>query len=281
MVTFFRISFVIAGLVFLSACSPSPKTEPASPAAPAFTPVNVSWPEGKKAAVSLTFDDARLSQIDRGLDFFEKQRVKATFYLIPGSMEQRAEGWKKAVAQGHEIGNHSLTHPCSGNFLWAREKALEDFDMEKMIYELEESNRQIYALLGVVPESFAYPCGQKFIGRGVHTQSYIPLIAEKFTSGRGFKDEVGNDPSFCDPAQLTGVDMDMQDFEQILPYIQNAENTGQWLVFAGHEIGDSGSQTTRVAMLEQLIAYAQNPENGIWLAPVKEISSYIASQRGK
>ncbi|MEZ4776842.1 MAG: polysaccharide deacetylase family protein [Bacteroidia bacterium] len=278
MPTFARLFFAISCLVFLAACMQKPQPETQAPVA-AFKPVNISWPEGKKAAISLTFDDARLSQIDRGLDFFETNGVKATFYLSTFSMDKRPDGWKKAVAQGHEIGNHSLTHPCSGNFVWSREKALENFDLEKMQFELDESNRLIYDLLGVMPESFAYPCGQKFIGRGEQTQSYIPLIARTFTSGRGFKDETGNDPSFCDPAQLTGVDMDEHDFEEILPYITSATESGQWLVFAGHEIGDSGAQTTRVAMLERLIAYAQNPENGIWLAPVKEINTYIARQR--
>ena len=30
------------------------------------------WPEGKKMALSLTFDDARLSQIDNGIPLFDK-----------------------------------------------------------------------------------------------------------------------------------------------------------------------------------------------------------------
>lgn len=276
---FYLSAVAILNIFFMACHSPSPSESTSSPTA--FSPKRIAWPKGKKAAISLTFDDARLSQIDRGLDFFEKSGVRVTFYLSTFSMDKRPDGWKKAGALGHEIGNHSLTHPCSGNFAWAREKALENFDLEKMQFELDESNRIIYDLLGVVPESFAYPCGQKFVGRGEQTQSYIPLIARKFTSGRGFRDEIGNDPSFCDPAQLTGVDTDERDFAQVLPYLKTAAESGQWLVFAGHEIGDSGRQTTRVAMLEQLIAYAQNPENGIWLAPVKDINTYIAEQRNK
>jgi peptidoglycan/xylan/chitin deacetylase (PgdA/CDA1 family) len=42
-----------------------------------------SWPEGKRAAVSLSFDDARLSQIDTGLALFRRLGVKATFYVVP------------------------------------------------------------------------------------------------------------------------------------------------------------------------------------------------------
>jgi peptidoglycan/xylan/chitin deacetylase (PgdA/CDA1 family) len=55
------------------------------------------WPEGKKMALSLTFDDARLSQIDNGIPLFDKFNVKATFYVSRNNMLQRLEGWKKAV----------------------------------------------------------------------------------------------------------------------------------------------------------------------------------------
>ena len=46
-------------------------------------------------------------------------------------------------------------------------------------------------------------------------------------------------------------------------------------MLAGHEIGDSGIQTTRLAMLKKLIEYAQNPANGIWIEPVGTVAKYI------
>jgi ABC-type Mn2+/Zn2+ transport system ATPase subunit len=76
-------------------------------------------------------------------------------------------------------------------------------------------------------------------------------------------------------AQLTGMEMDGKDFEEILSLINQVKESGQWLVLAGHEIGTEGRQTTRTAMLEKLIQYALNPENGIWLAPAGTIAKYI------
>lgn len=187
--------------------------------APAF-----SWPQGKQTAVSLSFDDARPSQVDKGTAVLNQYGVKATFYLVPSAVEQRLPGWKKAVASGHEMGNHSLNHPCTGNFSWARPKALEEYTLEKMNGELVEANKRIQQLLGVKPEVFAYPCGQTFVGRGVNTQSYIPVVAKLFASGRGWLDEGPNDPAFCDLAQLTGIEMDGKDFEQILPLLEEAKN---------------------------------------------------------
>ena len=239
-----------------------------------------SWPEGKQMALSLSFDDARLSQADTGVAFLDQYDVQATFYVVPGSVEHRLAGWQQAVESGHEIGNHSLNHPCTGNFPWARQKALEDYTILKMQEELEAANQRVEELLGVEPEVFAYPCGQKYVGRGVGTKSYVPLIAQKFLSGRGWMDEAPNDPAFCDLAQLTGIEMDGKEFEELLPILEQAWQAGQWVVLGGHEMGESGRrQTTSLAMLEQLIQYAQNPSNGIWLAPVGTIAKYVQEQR--
>jgi len=237
------------------------------------------WPEGKRAALTLSFDDARFSQVDVGTPLFNQYGVKATFLVQPVNVEQRLDKWKKAVSSGQEIGNHTLSHPCSGNFPWSRENALENYTLDKMRNELVEASEQIEILLGVKSTVFAYPCGATFIGQGIHTKSYVPLIAELFTAGRGWLDEGPNDPEFCDFSQLTGMEMDGKDFDQILPLLENAKEAGAWLVLAGHEIGDSGSQTTRVEMLKKLIAYAQDPANGIWIAPMGEIANYIQDQR--
>ena len=68
------------------------------------------WPKGKKAAISLTFDDARPSQIDNGLPILDAHNLKATFYVSVGPVEQRLTEWRNAVANRHEIGNHTLTN---------------------------------------------------------------------------------------------------------------------------------------------------------------------------
>lgn len=239
----------------------------------------IGWPEGKKVALSLTFDDARASQVNGGTALLDSFGVKATFFVVPSSVEQSLDGWKKAVASGHEIGNHSLVHPCTGNFAWSRQKALEDYTLDRMRKELVECNKRIKELLNVNAEVFAYPCGQKFVGRGRNTQSYVPLVAELFLLGRGWLDEAANDPAFCDFAQVTGVESDGKDFDQVLPLIEEAKKTGHWLVLAGHEMGAPGPQTTRLTMLRKLLAYANDPANGIWIAPAGTVAKYIQKQR--
>jgi peptidoglycan/xylan/chitin deacetylase (PgdA/CDA1 family) len=240
--------------------------------------IRFKWPEGKKAAISLSFDDARESQVIRGTELLDRYGIKATFFVVPSSVEKQLNGWKKAVAGGHEIGNHSLHHPCTANFSWSRNNALEDYTIKQMKKELEECNLKVRELLGVTPEVFAYPCGQKFVGRGVNTKSYVPLVSAMFLLGRGWMDEAANDPQYCNFAQLTGIEMDGKNFDQVLPLIEEAARNGQWLVLAGHEMGDEGPQTTRLTMLKQLAEFVLNPANGIWIAPMGTIAKYIQEQ---
>jgi len=239
---------------------------------------NFIWPAGKKAAVSLTFADARPSQIDNGLEILDHYGVKATFYVIPSTVEKRLDGWKKAVANGHEIGNHTMTHPCSGNYLWAR-KALENCTLETIEQDMEEANIAIQRLLGVRPTTFAYPCAQTFVGRGTQIKSYVPVVARKFDVGRNVGDQCLNDPAFCDLAQVYCMTLDYLDIEQAMSLIDRAAKNGQWLIFTGHEVNHSGDQTVRIETLEAICKYASDPATELWFDRVDVIGKYIAKQR--
>lgn len=267
-------SFVMAILfVGLALGRQGPGAAPSTPAK-AFR-----WPNGKRAAVSLSFDDARVSQIDTGLALLSRQHVKATFFLQAEKIRDRLDGWKKAVADGHEIGNHTMTHPCTANYSFSRPNALEGYSLEMMAAQLDGANAEIESLLGVKPRTFAYPCGQKFVGRGLDARSYVPLVAERFIAGRGYLDESANDPEVCDLAQAMGTASDEMDFEEMKNYVEEASNEGRWIIFVGHEIGKRGYQVTDAAALEALCEYLKDPAHGIWLGTVAEIAEYIQQQR--
>ena len=113
------------------------------------------WPAGKQMALSLSFDDARFSQVEKGIPLLDQYGISGTFYVSPGAMLERVEEWKDAVDAGHDIGNHTLVHPCSGNFPWARDKALENYTLEEMANELDSASSLIHSVLGIRPSSFA------------------------------------------------------------------------------------------------------------------------------
>ena len=226
------------------------------------------WPEGHKAAVSLSFDDARASQIDTGLPLFKRLGVKVTFYLVPRGVQDRLEGWKQAVIDGHEIANHTLTHPCTGNYPFSRNNALENYDLIRMAKQIDGANDQIQKLLGVKSKTFAYPCGQTFVGRGLDVQSYVPLVAKRFLVGRGYLSESSNDPTIVDLSQTMGTAFDGMDFPQMKKVVDDAIKQGRWVIFVGHDIGQRAFQTTDTNAIELLCKYLKEPPNGIWLGTV-------------
>ena len=253
---------------------------------PAVAPVEkpaFAWPSGIRGALSLTFDDSRPSQVDKGVPLLDRFGVRATFYVMPAVVAERQADWRRAVAAGHEAGGHTITHPCTCNFGFSssRSASLEEMTMATMEAELIESNKQIEKLVGVRPVSFAYPCGQKFVGRGTELKSYVPLVARHYLTGRGWLDEYFNAPDRCDLAQLAGVEFDRSDFDQVRPQIEQAARTGNWLVLAGHDIGaESRPQMTKTATLEAICAYCRDPANGIWIDTVGAIGAYIRKTRG-
>jgi len=238
------------------------------------------WPEGKKMALSLTFDDARLSQIDNGIPLFDKYGVKATFYVSIASLQKRLEAWKRAVSNGHEIGNHSLAHSCTISYDFSR-VPLEDYTLQRMETEIDSVSVVLKNLLGVETVSFAYPCGQAYVGRGLTAKSYVPLISAKFESGRGWLGENSNNPYYCDMAQLLGMELDGKSFDQVKQLIEAAKKNGKWLILAGHEMAESGRQTSLLSTLEEICKYASDPANGIWIDNIHNIASYVRTKRGE
>lgn len=241
------------------------------------------WPEGKRMAVSLTFDDGRFSQVDYGIPVLDKYDVKGTFYISVIRMMERIPGWKAAIANGHDIGNHTLTHPCTGNFDWSRHKALEGYTLDRMENELDSSNLEIERVLGIKPVSFAFPCGQTYVGRGTETRSYVPLVAERFETGRTYMDEGPNAPAFCDLAQLLGMKLDGMPFDKAKSLIESEKCYGKWLILVCHETGkpDSPGSMVTLATVEAICKYAADPENGIWLDSVHNIAEYVKRERKK
>lgn len=236
------------------------------------------WPRGKRAALSLTFDDARPSQVEIGMPILDEHGVKATFYPLPSLLGCRPERWKETFAEGHEVGNHTVSHPCSCNFVFSRNNALEDYTLERMKGELERADEELEAFFGSRPTSFAYPCGQRYVGRGEATQSYVPLVTGRFVVGRGFLDEGPNDPLRCDMAQINGVNADGKEPGQLKAIVDANLENGTWLVLVAHDVGRQGRQSMPPDALQELCRYVAARDE-IWVDTVTAIGSHLAEHR--
>jgi 2,3-diketo-5-methylthio-1-phosphopentane phosphatase len=63
------------------------------------------------ASVALTFDDGPSEDTERILEVLRAYDLKATFFMLGRQVELFSETARRVVAEGHEIGNHSYSHP--------------------------------------------------------------------------------------------------------------------------------------------------------------------------
>ncbi|WP_245641748.1 polysaccharide deacetylase family protein [Nonomuraea candida] len=61
--------------------------------------------------IALTFDDGPSKYAGTLLDTLKKHDAKATFFLEGQYVKSRPQYVKRMVAEGHELGNHSYSHP--------------------------------------------------------------------------------------------------------------------------------------------------------------------------
>jgi chitooligosaccharide deacetylase len=61
--------------------------------------------------VALTFDDGPSPWTPLVLDLLREHDARATFFVIGARVRERPEDVKRIVAEGHELGSHTLTHP--------------------------------------------------------------------------------------------------------------------------------------------------------------------------
>ncbi len=81
---------------------------------PAGAPGNLfvlDW-AGFKAALTYSFDDTHPSHLEH-YDALQTTGVKVTFFAVNETATD-IEGWRRAVADGHEIGNHTAHHCHAG-----------------------------------------------------------------------------------------------------------------------------------------------------------------------
>lgn len=110
--------------------APAPRPQPSAP-----PPAPGSWPSGAAGSVptritgptrtvystcrvpgpyvALTFDDGPdLQDTPRLLNILKERNVKATFFLIGRNVRAFPRIVERTHAEGHEVANHSMTHPA-------------------------------------------------------------------------------------------------------------------------------------------------------------------------
>jgi peptidoglycan-N-acetylglucosamine deacetylase len=100
-----------------------------------------------KKVVAITFDDGpNPVYTPQVLEIFSKAKGKATFFMIGEQMRNHPEVVKLVTDQGHEIGNHTFTHP-----------KLSQLSIHDCLNEIEETEKLIEKMAGRKPVIFRPP----------------------------------------------------------------------------------------------------------------------------
>lgn len=106
-----------------------------------------------RKAVALTFDDGPSRATPELLELLASSGAPATFFLVGSNARRYPEIVRAIVAAGHEIGNHTDTHPR----LWLRSPAY-------ILGEMERAQLTLEQLTGIRPLWFRAPYGVRWPG---------------------------------------------------------------------------------------------------------------------
>lgn len=261
-----------------------------------------AWPEGKRAAVSLTYDDGLDGQLKHAVPSLEERGLRGTFFLasFPGldhawslpnlisELTPRHLAWQAVAGRGHELGSHTIHHPCASNGSNFRP---EDYDQARMAEELDATISRLERLGGRAPFSFAYPCAGDRVGIA-GGESYEPLVAARFFAARSSAVGVQRPEAvdlhrvsqkFGETSGATG--------EELIDFARAALQNEGWAVFTFHGVGPEATDcnihgfdldacalnylTTESEEHERLLDYLIEQDE-IWVAPFGEVARHLA-----
>lgn len=214
--------------------------------------------------VSISFDDAWLSQYQNALSIVEQAGYKGTFYLTTAPIEG---GWigfmtpaqvKDIANRGHEIAGHTVTHPD-----------LTKVSASQLQTEIVNSKNYLQNLTGKSVTSFAYPYG------AYNSTVATALKNAGYTSARGVDDWLINSPS-TDKFGLKSQCIETSDtLATIYSKIDAAKANKQWYILCLHEVKGGGDQyTTSLSRLQSIVNYLKT--SGMKVVTVQEGAAMMA-----
>jgi peptidoglycan/xylan/chitin deacetylase (PgdA/CDA1 family) len=238
-----------------------------------------AWPKGARYAVSLTYDDAMASQLQNAWPALDKAGLRGTFFLsgAPYKGDKQLAVWKPVAKAGHELASHSIQHPCAkAKGLSPLEGSVEGYSLQRMEKELKETRSILMALGPPAGETFAYPCGDDYVGQA--KVNYRPLVNRLFKAARNAWGGVA-DPSTVDLGAVPTVN-GMADAASLKHDAELAMGQGGWAVYLFHGVGGEYLSVSLEAH-QALLDYLKSSKDLVWVAPFGEVADWIKAQRAK
>ncbi len=238
--------------------------------------------KNKKCAVVITYDDAIKEHLDNAIPALDSLGLKATFYLTAYSpaCAKRLTEWKGVAARGHELGNHTLFHPCMANMPgrgWvSKERDMSAYTLQRMVDEIKMTNIFLEAIDGKTTRTFAFTCGDMKIG----DSSFMNGLKNDFVAARAVRNEMHT----IEQVDLYNMDcyvVNNNTAEQMIEWVKKATETNSLLVILFHGVGGGNALNVSLPAHSQLLSYLKQQENEIWVAPAIEVAAYIKAYQQK
>ncbi|MBN8837987.1 MAG: family 43 glycosylhydrolase [Sphingobacteriia bacterium] len=238
------------------------------------------WNGNRKCAVVLTYDDALNVHLNNAIPVLDTFHLKATFYLsafMPGC-KNRLNDWKIAAAKGHELGNHTLYHPCLSNIPgreWVKgEQDMSKYSLQRLENEIRMTNVFLEALDGKKQRTFAYTCGDMKVADSF----FMNGMKNDFIAARAVRSEMHH----ITDVNLYNIDcyaINGETGEQLIELVKKAEQTNSLLVLLFHGVGGEHSLNVSLKAHRELLQYLHEKEKDIWVAPMAEVATYIKNRQ--
>jgi len=248
-------------------------------ATPVTAAADAGWPNGAKAAVVLTYDDALTSQLDHAVPVLDETGLKATFFL---SNVRRGEAarWRSVARAGHELANHTVFHACPARTYPADPRyTTEAYTPSSMLTEIEQQNVLLTAIDGKVDHGFGTPCGNGLAGgkdylaelRAGRTVAYIRHGEATAADARRRPGEIDmmGIPARSFPEGVTG--------RELIAYAREAEAGGGAAVFVFHGVAGEYLNVSAKAHRE-LLHWLAAHRRDVWVATLSEVAAWTQAR---
>lgn len=237
----------------------------------------ISWPEGKVCAIVLTYDDALQSQLNHAIPQLDQFGLKGTFFLSGNFHQAAIPRWREAAANGHELGNHTIFHPCSETILpdLLPQYYSENYTVETILDEIAFMGKMLYAIDGKEKRTYAYPCNETVVGG----KDYIPALAASnlvtYTRSGDNERAVITDISRIDPMKIPSRSTSNNpDAEGLIDFVQNVKEQNALGIFTFHGVGGEHLAVTADAH-KALLEYLHEHKREIWVATFQQVMDYL------
>jgi sialate O-acetylesterase len=235
-----------------------------------------------QCAVVLTYDDGLNVHLDKVIPVLDSLGFKGTFYIPgnAGSLKNRIPEWRTASQNGHELGNHTLFHPCAASPAgreWVdKNYDLDNYSIRRIMDELKTANVLLKAIDGKDNRTFAYTCGDMNAGN----ESFYELLKQDFSAARSVNFRYENIKTI-DLYKVGSYMVMGQSGEELISKVQEAMKTNTLLVFLFHGVGGEHSINVSLEAHNELLHFLKLHEKEIWVAPMVDVATFLNANPNK